>query len=104
MARDFNCGERMATVLVRHKVGDYGKWKSVYDEGKTLVKSSGGKRQRLFKNSQNDRELVILTEFDDLEKAHKFAHSDELKQTMSKAGVAEEPTVYFLEELEDQTL
>lgn len=92
----------MATVLVRHRVNDYSKWKTFYDEGKAkVVKPNGGKRQRLFKNSANPNELLILTEFEDMGKAKQFAQSDDLKQTMQRAGVAEEPTVFFLEEIED---
>lgn len=91
----------MATVMVRHKVNDYAKWKSVYDEGKKMVKGKGGKRQRLFKNSANPNELVILTEVDSMDNARGFAQSEDLKQFMQRGGVADEPTVYFLEEVED---
>lgn len=95
----------MATILVRHKVTDFPKWKAIYDEGKTkLIKPNGGKRQRLFKNSADPNELVILTEFDDMAKAKKVGQSDELKQFMQRGGVADEPTVLFLEEAEDAPL
>ena len=56
----------MATVSIRHKVSDYAMWKGVYEEVKPLVKSKGGERQILLRNSSDSRELVILTEFDDL--------------------------------------
>lgn len=94
----------MATVFVRHKVNDYGKWKAVYDEAKPMAKSKGAKRQRLLKNSSNANELIVLTEFDSMGAAQQFANSDELKQAMQRAGVAEEPTIYFLEEVETAQL
>lgn len=94
----------MPTVSVRHKVSDYGKWKAVYDELKPMVKSSGGKSQRLFKNSGDAKELVILTEFDDMNKAKQFAQSNDLKQAMQRAGVAEVPTIFFLDEVENAIL
>ena len=94
----------MATVLVRHKVNDYTRWKRVYDEGKKMVKSKGGTRQTLFKNSTNPNELVILTEVDGADQARQLVQSDELKQAMERGGVAEEPTVYVLERLEDVSL
>ena len=56
----------MATVSIRLKVSDYAKWKAVYEEVKPLVKSKGGERQILLRNSSDSRELVVLTEFDDL--------------------------------------
>lgn len=94
----------MATVSIRHKVSDYAKWKAVYDEAKPIVKSGGGKRQRLFRNSADSKELVVLTEFDDMSKAKQFAQSEDLKQAMQRAGVAEVPTIFFLEEVENVAL
>ncbi len=90
----------MITVLVRHKVNDYAKWKTVYDEGKAMVKSKGGKSQRLFKSSSNPNELVILTQVGDLRQAQQLIQSEELKQAMQHGGVADEPTIFLLEEVE----
>jgi hypothetical protein len=42
--------------------------------------------------------LVILLEWDDLEKARQFAQSEDLRQTMQRAGVLDQPDVYFLNE------
>lgn len=94
----------MATVLVRHKVKDFAQWKAVYDSVKPMVKEKGGKSQRLLKNSSDPNELVILTEFDDVDKAKAFAQSDELKQAMQKAGVSEVVSMLFLDEVENRTL
>ena len=44
--------------------------------------------------------MVILFDFDDTKKAKEFVASSDLKETMAKAGVAETPTVYFLESAE----
>ena len=83
---------------------DYDKWKKVYDEGKKMIKSKGGKRQTLFKNSANPNELVILTEVEDMGKAKQMVESEELKQAMQNGGVDGEPTIFFLEKLEDVPL
>jgi hypothetical protein len=40
------------------------------------------------------------TEWDNLQKARQFAQSDDLRNTMQRAGVVGKPEVYFLEELE----
>ena len=45
-------------------------------------------------------ELVILFQWDDLEKAQQFAQSEDLRETMQRAGVADQPDIYFLEEVE----
>lgn len=94
----------MATVLIRHTVNDYATWKKVYDETKPMAKSRGVRRQRLLKNSANPNELVVLSEFENMNQAREFAQSAELKQAMQRAGVAGEPAVFFLEEAENVPL
>lgn len=94
----------MVTVLIRHKVADFAKWKMVYDEVKPTVKSMGVKIQRLLKNSEDPKELVVLSEMDNIAKAREFAHSDTLKKAMERAGVSGQPTMYFLDEIENQVL
>jgi heme-degrading monooxygenase HmoA len=94
----------MATVLVRHKVNDYAKWKTVLDETKPMAKSSGVRSQRVLRNFANPNEVVVVNEFDDMNAAQKFAQSDELKKAMERAGVAEAPSVLFLNEVDKFTL
>ncbi len=90
----------MAYLLVRHKVKDYDKWKTVFDEHATTRKASGSKGGRLFRNADNPNETVILFEWESIEKARKFANSEDLQKTMQRAGVSDKPNVYFLEEVE----
>ncbi len=94
----------MATVLVRHRVDDYAKWKAVLDETKQWAKSNGVRSQRILRNSADPNEVVVVNEFDDMNTAQKFALSDELKQVMQRAGVAEAPSVWFLNEADKFTL
>lgn len=94
----------MVTVLVRHKVNDYAKWKAVLDETKPFAKSNGVRSQRVLRNSANPNEVVVVNEFDDMNTAQKFAQSDELKQVMQRAGVVEAPSVWFLNEADKFTL
>ncbi len=90
----------MPYLLVRHKVEDYAKWKPVYDQHATTRKASGGQGAQLFRNATDPNELVILFEWDDLERARQFAQSEDLRQAMQRAGVADQPDIYFLEEVE----
>ena len=94
----------MATVLVRHKVNDYAKWKAVLDETKPMAKKFGVKSQRILRNFANPNEVVVINEFDDMNTAQKFAKSDDLKKVMERAGVAEVPSVLFLNEADKFTL
>jgi heme-degrading monooxygenase HmoA len=89
----------MPYILVRHKVKDYAKWKPVFD-GHTFRKTSGSQGGQLFRTAGDPNELVVLMKWDSLDKAQAFAQSDSLRETMEKAGVADHPDVYFLEEIE----
>jgi heme-degrading monooxygenase HmoA len=90
----------MPYLLVRHKVQDYAKWKPVFDEHSATRKVSGSQGGRLFRNAHDPNETVVLFEWDDLEKARQFAQSQDLQQAMQRAGVADQPDIYFLEEVE----
>ena len=90
----------MTYVLVMHKVEDYNKWKSVYDENGAMRKAYGSKCAFVFHNSNDPKSMVIITEWENIEKAKGFGESEDLKITMQKAGVIGQPAVYYLEEIE----
>lgn len=87
-------------MLVRHKVKDYEKWKPVFDEHAAMRKTGGCKGGRLFRNTDNPNETIIIWKWDTIENARKFAKSEDLEKVMQKAGVAEKPDIYFLDEVE----
>jgi heme-degrading monooxygenase HmoA len=91
---------RMPYMLVRHNVEDYEKWKPVFEEHGDTRRESGSKGVRLFRNADAPNETVILIEWEDLENARQFAQSEDLRETMERAGVAEQPDIYFLEEVD----
>jgi heme-degrading monooxygenase HmoA len=63
-------------------------------------KRSGSKGGWILRNADDSNELVILFEWDSLENARRFANADDLREAMQQAGVADQPDVYFLEEIE----
>ncbi len=90
----------MPYLLIRHNVEDYAKWKPLYDENAGARKANGSKGAHLFRNADNPDEIVILFEWDDLEKARQFSQSADLREAMQKAGVIGMPDLYFLDEVE----
>ena len=90
----------MTYVLTIQKVKDYDKWKQVFDEHEEVRKNKGSKGAIIYRNSNDPKQLVIITEFDNLEKAKNFSMSDDLKITMKKAGVMGLPELHYLEQLE----
>jgi heme-degrading monooxygenase HmoA len=49
---------------------------------------------------RDPNELVILLEWDSSENARRFADAEDLREAMQRAGVADWPDVYVLEEVE----
>ncbi len=90
----------MVTMFAKHKVGDYGKWKRVYDEVRPLRKKEwryGSKRL----SRPSDPNLIIIThQFKDGNAATAFAHSDDLRSAMANAGVIGAPEFWFGENIE----
>lgn len=87
----------MTTILVRHKVSDYAKWKSAYDGFDALHKAHGVIHAQILQGSEDKNEVVVLTEIESLAKAKQFAASEDLKKAMEACGVVGHPDVYFLE-------
>jgi heme-degrading monooxygenase HmoA len=91
----------MPYLHVRHKVEDYERWKPISDEHRAVRQESGSKGGRLFRNADDPNETVILFEWDDLDKARTFAQSQDLRETMQRAGVTDQPDIYYFEEVEE---
>ncbi len=87
----------MGTLIIRHKVKDYGKWRPVFDRHAGAQKSAGLTNPRVFRSSDDKNEVVILFDTDGTKKAKDFVASPEVKETMAKAGVMDRPTAFFLE-------
>ena len=90
----------MSYILVKHNVGEFGKWKTFYDKHLGTRKAGGSKGARVFRNTNNPNEAILLFEWNTLENAQKFAQSDDLRQRMQEAGVTGKPDIYFLDEVE----
>ena len=84
------------------KVEDYAKWKSGFDseDGIALRKAGEMKSYQIFPNEDDPNTVVILTEFDNLDKARKFMQSEELQEAMKRSGVVSTLGTYYLGEVE----
>lgn len=89
----------MPYMLVRHKVEDYAKWKAVFDELCNTRKAKGEKSYQIFHTDDSPNNLVLLLEWDSLDNARKYTQSEVLRDGMLRAGVAEQPDIYFLDEV-----
>jgi quinol monooxygenase YgiN len=73
--------------MFRLNVENYAKWKPVFDGQSTARKESGSKGAQVLQNPDNPNEVVVILEYDSIEKAKTFSQSEGLKRAMQKAGV-----------------
>jgi hypothetical protein len=84
-------------MIVRHKVKDYAKWRPLFDGHVAAQKAAGLSHPRVMRSADDKNEIVVILDDMDTKKAKEFATPPDLKATMMKAGVADQPTIYFLE-------
>jgi heme-degrading monooxygenase HmoA len=88
----------MPCLLIRHTVQDYSTWKAVFDEQADVRRANGSQGGRLFRSTESG-EVLVLLEWDDLERARLFADSDDLREAMARAGVTDRADIWFLEDV-----
>ena len=86
----------MPTMIVRHTVADFDTWKPFFDEHKGMRQNAGLSDVGVYRDASAANNVLIVFDAEDLERARKFASSDDMRETMEKAGVISEPTVWFL--------
>ncbi|HLL50789.1 MAG TPA: hypothetical protein VK356_08985 [Thermomicrobiales bacterium] len=86
----------MPSLLIRHHVADYAAWKAVFDEQELTRRANGSQGGRLFHSSSDPNEVLLLLEWDDLDRARLFADSDDLREAMARSGVTDQPDIWFL--------
>lgn len=89
----------MPYLIIRHKVEDYDRWKPTFDDHGLTRAEFGSTGYQLLRSDCDPNELIMMFEFNDLDKARALVTSDDLRETMQRAGVADQPDIYFLEEI-----
>ena len=87
----------MATSIIRHKVNDYEIWKKEFDNFSHARKSGGEKSYRIMHVSDDPNDIIVINDWENLDKARDFVGSADLKEAMQRAGVIEAPQISFLE-------
>ena len=90
----------MAGVFVRHKVEDFARWKSAFDNFSDSRKAGGEKSYALGNVHGEPNNLCLYFVWDNVENAKKFLESEDLAKAMKDAGVIEKPEIYIIDEHE----
>lgn len=91
----------MPWLLIRHRVSDFQIWKTGFDKHGIERRANGSRGGRLFRDAADPNEVLVLLEWDDLDRARLFLDSDDLREAMTRAGVAGQPDIWFLEDAGD---
>ncbi len=87
----------MSTIVVRHTVKDFDTWKPYYDEQALARDRYGIQDDGVYRGASDPNNIVLVFQTDDYERAREFFESDDLRETMQKAGVVSAPTVWVMD-------
>jgi hypothetical protein len=82
-------------LTIHLKVKDYTAWRTSYDGREKSRVSAGITNGRVFRNAQDQNDVVILQDVADVAKARTWLGSDEMKAAMQKSGVVGSPIIRF---------
>lgn len=85
----------MATLIVRHKVEDFGAWKKAYDAFDNERRTMGVTVHGVYQLEDNPNDVTVFHKFDSMDAAKNFARSARLKEVMKGAGVVGSPDMWF---------
>ena len=88
----------MSTLIIRHKVADFAKWKTAFDAHADTRRKAGSRGGKLYRSADNPNETLIVLEWDSVANARKFTQSSDLQETMKRAGVTDQPTLFFVDD------
>jgi hypothetical protein len=82
-------------MTVHYKVRDYAAWRTDYNANEKSRLSAGITNGRVFRNADDQNDLVVLQDAADVAKARTWFGSDDLKAAMQKSGVIGSPSIRF---------
>ncbi len=82
-------------LTVRHKVKDFAKWKTSYDEHDSMRLANGIHNYVIGRGVNDSSMVLVAVKCDDLAKAKAFSKDASLKTAMQKGGVTGTPSFKF---------
>jgi hypothetical protein len=86
----------MATVAVRVTIGDYAKWRPVFDKHKPLREKAGARTEHVYRDADNPKEIILWFDVADVAKVREAIGGQEIKAAMQEAGVIGPPRVHVI--------
>ena len=85
----------MAAMIVKHRVADFSKWKTVFEEMDALRKAHGWTGYTILRDATDPNTVVIVNRMGDLDEAKRYGGSPALREAMERAGVISPPEIQF---------
>jgi erythromycin esterase-like protein len=72
----------MPTLAVQLKIGDYAKWRPVFDKHKALRDKAGFTNTQIYRQADSANEILIWTDVGDVAKAREALAGQEIRSAM----------------------
>jgi len=82
-------------LTIQLKVKDFNAWRTSYNGREQNRVSAGITNGRVFRNAEDQNDVIILQDVADVAKARTWLSSAEMKTTMEKSGVVGSPSIRF---------
>jgi erythromycin esterase-like protein len=83
----------MPTLAVQLKIGDYAKWRPVFDKHKALRDKAGFTNTQIYRQADSANEILIWSDVADVAKAREALAGQEIRSAMQEAGVVGPPKI-----------
>jgi hypothetical protein len=83
-------------MVAKHKVANYAKWKTSYDEHDSVRLANGVHSYVIGRGLRDTNMILVAVKVDDIAKAKAFAKDPGLKKAMQKGGVTGTPEFAFV--------
>jgi len=87
-----------ALSIVQHPVNDYESWRTVYEEVQPLRDKHGVSAADVLQDPADPNKVTVLHWFPSVGNAQAFASDPDLKDAMTRAGVAGAPRIEIVVE------
>ena len=82
-------------LTIHLKVKDFNAWRTSYNGREQNRLTAGITNGRVFRNADDQNDVVILQDVTDVAKARAWLDSAEMKTAMEKSGVVGSPSIRF---------
>ena len=86
-------------MLNKFEVEDFPKWKAGFMAAESLKTAAGAISAHAFQGADNPKLAIVLTEWDELEKAKAYFQSPALQEALRKSGVLSIPEFFELKSI-----